>query len=415
MTQQPTNEISKNLKFLFISADKYPPFRVDVTVLFCKEIVERGHKIDWILQSDADCKKSYIKRKKSGLVWVGKTDNGSSRLARLKKHVLDIVNDLRVFSLARDNDYDFIQVKDKCIAAIFALISAKLYRKKFFFWLSFPFPEAAIYAAKIGTARYPIFYRVKGVVFKHLLYTLILHKAEHIFVQSEQMKRDLAGYGVAVNKITPVPMGVSLDTIPYDGSRAPVDTAAIVYLGTLAKERRIEFLVTVLDIVKSKIPKAKLYLVGDGDDVTDRDVIMEKVIGLGLQGSVTITGFLPREEAMDYVAKANVCVSPFYPTPILNSTSPTKLVEYMAMGRPVVANDHPEQRLVIKESAAGICVPYEEQQFAAAIVKILENKKIAIEMGERGRRYVESKRSYNRIADDVEGQYYRLCLHGYVS
>jgi glycosyltransferase involved in cell wall biosynthesis len=153
-----------------------------------------------------------------------------------------------------------------------------------------------------------------------------------------------------------------------------------------------------------------LYLVGDGDDPSDRDVIMEKVNKLGLQDSVIITGFLPREEAISYIERADVCVSPFYPTPILNSTSPTKLVEYMAMGKPVVANDHPEQRQIIEESRAGLCVPYDEQEFASAIIKILEDKATAREMGERGRRYVESERSYDRIAEDVERQYYELCL-----
>ncbi len=42
---------------------------------------------------------------------------------------------------------------------------------------------------------------------------------------------------------------------------------------------------------------------------------------------------------------------------ILRAASPTKLVEYMAMGKAVVANDHPEQKRVIEESGAGYCVP----------------------------------------------------------
>ena len=40
------------LKILFITSDKYPPYRVDVSVLFGKEIVGRGHIIDGIFQSE---------------------------------------------------------------------------------------------------------------------------------------------------------------------------------------------------------------------------------------------------------------------------------------------------------------------------------------------------------------------------
>jgi glycosyltransferase involved in cell wall biosynthesis len=102
------------------------------------------------------------------------------------------------------------------------------------------------------------------------------------------------------------------------------------------------------------------------------------------------------------VEEADVCASPFFPTPVLRSTSPTKLVEYMAMGKAVVANDHPEQKRVIEESGAGYCVPFEEQPFAAAIVKLLEDPQAARRMGDRGRRYAVEHRGYGVIADAVE-------------
>ncbi len=107
---------------------------------------------------------------------------------------------------------------------------------------------------------------------------------------------------------------------------------------------------------------------------------------------------------MNMVRNATVCVSPFYPTFILNSTSPTKLIEYMALGRPVVANDHPEQRLVLEKSGAGICVSYNEGAFAEAIIELLNNPEKADEMGRKGRLYVKKERTYKVIGDRVEKQ-----------
>ncbi|MFM9709876.1 glycosyltransferase, partial [Streptomyces galilaeus] len=78
-----------------------------------------------------------------------------------------------------------------------------------------------------------------------------------------------------------------------------------------------------------------------GDDPRDEQLLREETARLGLDGAVVLVGQKTHEEAMRYVREADVCVSPFFPTPILNSTSPTKLVEYMALGRPVVGNDHP--------------------------------------------------------------------------
>jgi glycosyltransferase involved in cell wall biosynthesis len=126
------------------------------------------------------------------------------------------------------------------------------------------------------------------------------------------------------------------------------------------------------------------------------------VVRLKLESCVVFVGQLPQPEALQYVVEADICASPFYPTPILRSTSPTKLVEYMALGKAVVANDHPEQKRLIEESGGGLCVAYDEQAFADAIATLLQNPKTAQLMGERGRRYAIEHRSYTVIADALE-------------
>lgn len=405
-------DLKSKLKFIFVTADKFPPFRPDVSVLFGEEIAGRGHSIDWVLQSNTQCRKSYRTIWSGCRVWVGATDPGKSRFCRLRKHIYGILHDLKMFSLLRKQNYDFIQVKDKFLSAVLAIVASKLNRVTFFYWLSFPFPEADLYAVNNKTARYPLCYLVRGTILKFLLYRVILPQADHIFVQSEQMKKDLEVNGVSDLKMTPVPMGISrevLCTDPLKQLSASKNEKAVLYLGTLIKERRIDFIIRVFSRVMRQFPSAKLYLVGGGSDPSDEQILKDEAVRLGIDHAVVFTGFLPREQAWHYVTKADVCVSPFYPIPILNSTSPTKLIEYMAMGKPVVASDHPEQRLVVLESGAGLCVPYQEDAFADAIINLLNNPKKIRYMGEKGRRYVEKYRTYKTIADMVEREYLRIC------
>ena len=77
----------------------------------------------------------------------------------------------------------------------------------------------------------------------------------------------------------------------------------------------------------------------------------------------------------------------------------------MALGLPVVANDHPEQRLVLEQSRAGECVAYDEQAFADAILRIINDPAAAAAMGARGRAYVEQHRNYGSIAAMVAQKY----------
>lgn len=402
------------LRFLFVTEDKYPPYRSDVAILFGEELAGRGHKIDWLLQASDMRATPRETQLWGGVAWIAKTDTGASRISRLRKNVYDFWNDMKMFRLIRKRQYNFVQVKDKFASALIAILAAKIYKLKFFYWLSFPFPEAMLYRVHEGISRYPLIDYARGHLFKFFLYRVIMRNADHIFVQSDQMKEDVAAMGVPRDKLTPVPMGVSLPRIPYcaggKDNQLGKRENSVVYLGGLHKVRRLDFLIRVFCEVKRHVPDAKLYMIGSSTEPADAEELRELAHDLGMEDSIIFTGFLPMAEGWHYVARAAVAVSPFYPTPTLQSTSPTKLVEYMAMGIAVVVNDHPDQRKVIMESGGGICVSYDEAAFAAAITDLLIHPEKAKVMGMRGRRYVEENRTYAVLASRVEQRYRELCL-----
>jgi glycosyltransferase involved in cell wall biosynthesis len=401
------------LRLLALSSDTFPPWRVDVSVLFGEELARRGHRIDWLLQSEAECAHHRDAPWGGGHVWIAAADRGTTRLRRLRNHLLDIRNDLRLFRLMGSGRYEAIEVKDKFLAGLFALLAARLYRRRFIYWLSFPLAEFYLARAREGTARYPLLYRLRGLACGFLLYRVLLPAADHVFVQSEQMRRDVAERGIAPGKLSVVPMGISRAAVgaPRDGAtrrRIPEGERCFLYLGALGRERRIDFLLRVLARVRREVPDAKLYLVGHAACAEDEHFLVEEARRLQLLESVVFVGALPRAAALEYVQEADVCVSPLPPDPMLNCASPTKLVEYMAIGKPVIANHHPEQQFLIGESGCGYCVPYEEEAFAEGIAALLRSPELARSLGERGRRYILEHRTYDRIADAVEDQLLRV-------
>jgi hypothetical protein len=96
---------SKSLRALIVSSDLYPPTRVDVTVLFGQELSARGHTADLILQSETECHASHVEAWGGGQIWVGATDLGTSLWSRLRKHVLGITHDLKLFPLLRSGTF----------------------------------------------------------------------------------------------------------------------------------------------------------------------------------------------------------------------------------------------------------------------------------------------------------------------
>jgi glycosyltransferase involved in cell wall biosynthesis len=75
----------------------------------------------------------------------------------------------------------------------------------------------------------------------------------------------------------------------------------------------------------------------------------------------------------------------------------------------VVANNHPEQRYILKESGAGVCVPWGARFFARGVSWLAARSALdRRRMGECGRQWVLKNRTYTRIADRLEDKYLKL-------
>ena len=398
----------QKLDILFVTSDLFPPFRPAAKAVFAEGLAARGHRIDWLLQAAEPTSRSGEQPFKGGIAYVAATNAGSTRLARLKKHFADAVNDLKVFGLLRRHRYSLVQVKDKYFGALVAITAAKLHGVPVFYWLAYPHGEASLYAASEGVARYRWLYVLRGALQRFVLYRIIMPACAHVFVQSEQMRRDVAEEGVPLESMTAVPSSLNLRDI--DAQAGVTDDAetgppTVVYLGTLQRERQLDFIVRAHALVVGALPDAQLVFVGSGWMPDDEQLLRGEAERLGVGRNVTITGWLPTREAWQHVRRAALCVSPYLPVPILRSTSPTKLIEYMALGKPVVANDHPEQADVLRASGAGIVCAWSEQEFAAAIVELLMDPQRCKEMGAAGRGYVAEHRTHWAMVELVAGRY----------
>jgi glycosyltransferase involved in cell wall biosynthesis len=184
----------------------------------------------------------------------------------------------------------------------------------------------------------------------------------------------------------------------------------ILYVGTLIRNRHLDFIILVFAKVLERVPGVRLQFVGKGSSPEDEELLREEIAKQDIDpDTVEFVGYVPIDRVWQYIEQAAVCLSPYYPSFELTSTSPTKLIEYMAMARPIVANEHPEQSIVISQSKCGFCVPWEETAFADAIVALLEDSAAANEMGRSGRQWVVRNRTNAFMADLVEGQYLK-CL-----
>jgi glycosyltransferase involved in cell wall biosynthesis len=403
------------IRMLFIPNETYPTSRVDVTLLFGRELHSRGHRIDFVMQAGTTDATLNAEGWEGSRVLLGPTDTRPGIVHEVRRDLLSFWHDLRYLARLRRSEYNAVQVRDKFLIAAVAVVFARVRRVPFFYWLSFPKPEMQLLRASQGRARYRLLLGLRARLFSWLLYRWILPRSDHVFVQSAVMKRNICARGIDPARVTPVPMGVDLADVdaarrlPRTRSGAAVRLA---YLGTAAADRHLEILVDMLAILRNGGMDASLIIIGDATEARDRHALEEHARNRGVAGYLRITGFLPRLQALELAADADVCLSPIFPAPVFMVASPTKLVEYMALGVPVVANDHPEQRAVLQQSRAGVCVPWGARHFARAVRWIMKRSwEERAAMGTRGCEWVIAHRTYRRIADDIERIYLETVGH----
>ena len=210
------------MKYLFVTADKFPPFRVDVRVLFVEELAARGHRIDWVMSSERPRARADVESLGNGRAWVGASAEGDSRAAKALRQLQIFLHDWRAVALVFGERYDFVQVKDKFTFGAIMLLAAKLKRRPFVYWLAFPFPEAWLEEARSPVARHPWVSWLRGHVARVLLYKVILPHADLVFVQSELMRTNIAAEGVPADRMVPVPRGVSARVLESLGGPHPL-------------------------------------------------------------------------------------------------------------------------------------------------------------------------------------------------
>lgn len=399
------------MKMFYIVEDRFPPFRTDVVELFAKQMSMRAHQIDWLMQRGPEAFTL-----SSPTNWLGNTVYLTSRsickglLGRVLNNLLGMWGDLMILPIAIKGQYDVIQVRDKFFASLIARLAARLTSARFIYWMSYPFAESKLYQARNRLVPHHHLVRLKGKIIQILLYKIILPGADHVFVQSERMKENVAQYGISLAKITAVPMGIRADQVGNSEDAVAPNTKApvLLHLGTIMQLRQSEILVRVLQRVRLRYPDARLLYVGDGQLPSDRQAVEREASRLGLSTAVTVTGFLPREQAWELVKRADICLSAIAPIPVFQVSSPTKLIEYMAMAKCIVANELPEQCQVMNASGVGRCIPWGEQFFADEVCGLLDDPERARKMAVKGPDWVRAHRTYDVLADLVESQYQEL-------
>lgn len=387
------------MKLLYFIRDPYPTTRPDVLALIGRCLAARGIGTDLVATRQGPVTEA-PDQWPAGEAFIHAP--GRSAPAR---HAGALRHDLR--RLARASAYDALLVRDKILTAALALLWP--HGRPVLYWASYPFPEDdRARAAMPGLGRaHRLVLRLRAACSGWLLYRFVIPRARLVFVQSERMAEQFAQRTGRRSGLVPVPMGVDETELP-----APLAALAgpgvdeplrLVYLGALDRVRRLDFLLEVLDELRRRdaAQPCRLTLVGSAGSPADREWLMQRVHEAGLQDRVSIIDAMPRAQAWALARRCHVGVSAIPRGPVYDVSSPTKTVEYLAIGLPALVNDIADQQSLIEATGAGVCAPMAAGAFADAILAIRRDYPALAARAAAARGWLLAHRGYEGLADTV--------------
>jgi glycosyltransferase involved in cell wall biosynthesis len=207
-----------------------------------------------------------------------------------------------------------------------------------------------------------------------------------LIAPSEPMRAVLLDYGVTT-PIHVIPTGLCADRFKRgDGARfraahaLPADRPLMLYIGRVAHEKNIGFLLQAFARARTRVPDAIFVIAGEGPA---RESLRELAARLGVAAAVHFVGYLKRDtELLDCYAAADAFVFASR-----TETQGLVLLEAMAQGAPLVSTAHLGTRSVLRDGCGALIVAEEVESFAAAAVRVLQDAHLRARLSEEGRRY----------------------------
>jgi glycosyltransferase involved in cell wall biosynthesis len=177
------------------------------------------------------------------------------------------------------------------------------------------------------------------------------------------------------------------------------------YVGCMNVQDGLDILIEVAEYLRSLgRSEIRFVCVGRGPELR---ALRKTVEERDLLDTVTFTGFLPDEDLLAILSTADVCVNPDRPSEMNSISTMIKIMEYMALGKPIVQFESKEGRFSAQEASLYADPTEPVKDFANKILWLLERPEERRRMGAIGRRRVEKELAWEYSVEHLLAAYER--------
>jgi glycosyltransferase involved in cell wall biosynthesis len=277
----------------------------------------------------------------------------------------------------------------------------KLFGKKFVFDHHDINPE--LYEAKFG--RRDFFYKVM------LLSERLTFKLADISIATNESYKKIAieRGGMDPDKVFIVRSGPKIEQfkiLPPTPTYKNGKNFLVGYIGVIGKQEGISYLLESIHHIVFVENRHDVYfqVIGGGPEL---EKVMTLTQELNVSDYVTFTGRISDEQVLAILNTADICVNPDEANEMNDKSTMNKVMEYMALGKPIVQFDLKEGRFSAAKSSL-YAEKNNSKDFALKILALLDNPELREEMGKIGNKRVREKLAWEHQAPELIKAYEKL-------
>lgn len=216
------------------------------------------------------------------------------------------------------------------------------------------------------------------------LWRSVFRRARGIVTITTPLKNMIESFGVDKNRILVAPSAVDVQAFDLKMSKQevrnilqlPTEKTIIAYLGGFAAVGLPKGIDTLIQMIEILPENYLLLLVGGDPDGVEK--FKQYAATKNILHKIIFTGQVPHPAIPRYMQAADILIAAYPPFDFYKyHTSPLKIFEYMAAGRPIVTTDFPTLRDILDDSSAILVKSGDVAAYAAAVTKITENPVLA--------------------------------------
>jgi len=181
------------------------------------------------------------------------------------------------------------------------------------------------------------------------------------------------------------------------------DAPLAAYVGHIPHGNDLDQALDAMERLLPTVPDLRFVILGTGDGVP---MLRADIARRGLDRAVILTGWMDHARVPDYLAAADLAIYPYRDSLINRAKCAGKIVEYMAMGLPIVASRVGQNVEYIEHGTSGLLAePGDADSFAQMMLAMLSDPQKAKAMGAAARERVWARFDWDRLVETVEQAY----------